>query len=403
MILKVAWRNIWRSPLRSFIVLASMVLGIWAGVFVVGFSFGLNNQRVAEAIYSTVSHVQIHNPAFVQDESAANYITDINSVQNALKNQPQVAHYSARTVFNGMVQSATAARGINILGVNPMAEDGVSTIPEKLVEGDWFSANKKNRLVVGQRLAKVLKVKMGSKVVLTFQDAQNNLISARFTIGGIYKSANSKLDELQVYTKQSDLFALLGDSLYYEVAILAESTEAADALTTALQLQLPNLSVQSWRQLAPELAYADQILATSLMLIMGIIMLALMFGIINNMLMAILERRHELGMLQAVGMNKQRIFSMILIETVLIGMVGGPLGIVLGLATIAYFGRVGIDLSIFGQGLESFGIATRIHPEINLNFVLIIAVMVLIMSVLASLYPAIKALKLNPVAAIRGV
>jgi len=404
MILKVAWRNIWRSPLRSIIVLTSIVLGIWAGVFVISFSYGLNNQRVAEAIYSNISHVQIHNPKFEQEESVANALPDVNAIRQVLdKHQTEIKSYSIRTVFNGMVQSASAARGARVMGVNPQAEEAVSTIPQKLTGGDWFETTKRNPLIIGKRLSEILNVKIGSKVVLTFQDADNNIISARFTVTGIYKSANSKLDELIVYCNQQDIYTLINGVLDQEVAVLTYETEQAVPLANSLSKELPNLSVKSWREISPELSYSDEILATSLMLIMSIIMLALMFGIINNMLMAILERKHELGMLQAVGMNKQRIFGMIVLETLLIGLVAGPLGILLGAATTRYFSNTGIDLSIFGEGLESFGISTRIYPELDFSFMLIVGLMVVIMSLLASIYPAIKALRLNPVEAIRSI
>jgi ABC-type lipoprotein release transport system permease subunit len=119
--------------------------------------------------------------------------------------------------------------------------------------------------------------------------------------------------------------------------------------------------------------------------------------------MAVLERKRELGMLQAIGMNKQRISAMIVLETCLIGIIAGPLGLALGVATTRYFGEVGIDLSLFGQGLESFGISTRIYPQIEIIFMIKIAVMVGFMALVASIYPAIKALRLNPIEAIRGL
>jgi ABC-type lipoprotein release transport system permease subunit len=171
----------------------------------------------------------------------------------------------------------------------------------------------------------------------------------------------------------------------------------------ALKQELPGYSVKNWKEIAPELGYADELLAVSLLLVMAIIMLALMFGIINNMLMSILERRRELGMLQAIGMNKPRIFSMIVIETIFIGLVAGPIGMLLGWLTISYFGNVGIDLSIFGQGLESFGISTQIYPELDAWFYGAVAAMVFAMALLASVYPAVKALRLNPVQAIRAI
>lgn len=403
MILKVAWLNIWRNPLRSIIVLLSIVLGIWAGVFIVGFSCGLNNQRIAEAINSNLGHVQIHHPKFNEEERIAYVLPPAAVLKTALQRQPEISSYSIRTVVSGMLQSARAARGIRILGVNADAEKAVSTIPQKIHEGDWFATNKRNPLVIGKQLADLLHVTVGSKVVITFQDVENNIIAARFTLIGIYKSANSKFDELVVYCQQPDLYALIGGELNHQVVVMARETQQAEQLAANLQNELPALSVKSWREVAPELAYTDEILAVSLLVVMAILMLALMFGIINTMLMAVLERKRELGMLQAIGMNKQRISAMIVLETCLIGVIAGPLGLALGVATIRYFGEVGIDLSLFGQGLESFGISTRIYPQIEIIFMIKIAVMVGFMALVASIYPAIKALRLNSIEAIRGL
>ena len=404
MILKIAWRNIWRNPLRSSVVLISIVLGIWAGLFIISFSWGMNNQRTSGAIYSTLSHVQIHNPKFDEEEKVEYYISDKNAITSVLDTMKMVKAYSSRTVFNGMISSALTARAARILGVIPAAENNVSTIPSGITQGTWFAEiDKKNPVVIGERLAEILNVKIGNKVRLTFQDEENNITNAAFRVSGMYKSNNSKNDELLVYMRQKDLQKHLKGDYVHEIAILTDETQNAELLEQKLLAFFPQDSVKSWKKLSPVLAYADQMLAISLILVMSIIMLALMFGIINNMLMAILERKHELGMLQAVGMNKRKLFSMIVVETIFIGLVGGPIGMFLGWITIAYFGTVGVDLSIVGEGLESFGMSSRVYFAIDPSFYGIISLMVVIMALLASLYPAFKALRLNPVEAIRAI
>jgi ABC-type antimicrobial peptide transport system permease subunit len=163
-----------------------------------------------------------------------------------------------------------------------------------------------------------------------------------------------------------------------------------------------DLSVMSWKQVNPELGFADDMMAIMLVLVLGIIMMALLFGIINNMLMAILERRRELGMLMAVGMNKRKLFFMILIETLMLGLVAGPIGIVLGDLSVRAMMEVGLDLSTKKDGLAELGMQSTIYPEIVPEYYVIIAVMVIMTALIAALFPAYKALKLNPVRAIRG-
>ncbi|MGB1184301.1 MAG: ABC transporter permease, partial [Schleiferiaceae bacterium] len=173
--------------------------------------------------------------------------------------------------------------------------------------------------------------------------------------------------------------------------------------TAELAQMLPQgLQILSWKRNSPELGYADDMMGIMLVLVLGIIMMALLFGIVNNMLMAILERRRELGMLMAVGMNKRKLFVMILVETLMLGFVGGPIGIVLGdLSTRAMMG-IGIDLTSKKEGLANLGVQSVIYPEIVPEYYIIVAIMVVLTALIAALYPAFKALKLNPVQAIRG-
>lgn len=403
MIFKIAWRNIWRSPLRSAVLLFSIVIGIWAGIFIVGFTNGLNQARVSNTINSTISHVQIHNPEFEKDEKVQFVLPDVEAIEATLDTMTLVKAYSLRTVFNGMVSSAITARGAKMMGVDPEVERTVSTIPGNVMEGNWFAEDKKNSIVIGSRLADILKVKVGNKIRLTFQDADNTITNAAFRVRGLYKTTNSKMDEMLVYMRNKDMQRYLGGARVHEIAIICTQFDQSDALENQLMEYFPDLSVKSWKKLAPELAFADEVMAQMIALIMAIIMLALMFGIINNMLMAILERRHELGMLQAVGMNKRKVFSMVVIETVFIGLAGGPIGMLLGWLTTVYFMAKGIDLSIIGEGLESFGMSTTVRPAMQASFYVTISVMVVFMSLIASIFPAYKALKLNPVEAIRAL
>ena len=132
-----------------------------------------------------------------------------------------------------------------------------------------------------------------------------------------------------------------------------------------------------------------------------IILLALGFGIVNTMLMAIMERVKEIGMLMAVGMNRVRVFTMIVTETVFLSLTGGIFGIVLALATIAVTAKTGIDLSLWAQGLNSAGFDAIIYPEIGLDSVIVVTILVMITGLFSAFYPARKAIKLNPAEAIR--
>tara|TARA_R110002072_G_scaffold15051_12_gene61087 strand:- start:12 stop:1226 length:1215 start_codon:yes stop_codon:yes gene_type:complete len=404
MLIKIAWRNVWRNGLRSSVVIASIAMGIWAGLFVISVSAGLNEQRTKDALNTYISHVQIHNPEFVKDNNVEYRIDDMDKVRETLSGNAAVKSFSERVVLSGMVSSSAGGFGARITGINPEQEKSVSTMHEKLVDGAYFEGMKRNPVMIGKKLAEKLKVGLRKKVVLTFQNDNGDILTGAFRVVGIYKTSNSKADEMNVFVRSSDVNRLLEENAgYHEVAIIVNNLAEVDTVSSTISASLLNLKVQSWKEVSPDLGYADEMMMQMLYIIIGIILMALSFGIINTMLMAVLERKRELGMLMSVGMNKTKVFFMIVVETVFISMVGGPIGVVLGYLTVSHFGSAGIDLSVVGKGLEEFGISTMVYTNLEPRFYLNVTVMVIVAAILSSIYPAIKALQLKPAEAVRAL
>ena len=385
-------------------VIASIAMGIWAGLFVISVSAGLNEQRTKDALNTYISHVQIHNPEFVKDNNVEYRIDDMDKVRETLSGNAAVKSFSERVVLSGMVSSSAGGFGARITGINPEQEKSVSTMHEKLVDGAYFEGMKRNPVMIGKKLAEKLKVGLRKKVVLTFQNDNGDILTGAFRVVGIYKTSNSKADEMNVFVRSSDVNRLLEENAgYHEVAIIVNNLAEVDTVSSTISASLLNLKVQSWKEVSPDLGYADEMMMQMLYIIIGIILMALSFGIINTMLMAVLERKRELGMLMSVGMNKTKVFFMIVVETVFISMVGGPIGVVLGYLTVSHFGSAGIDLSVVGKGLEEFGISTMVYTNLEPRFYLNVTVMVIVAAILSSIYPAIKALQLKPAEAVRAL
>ena len=401
--LKIAWRNIWRTPLRSLIVIGSIVLGIWAGIFVIAFCYGLNSQRTINRIESAVSHIQIHHPEYEKDFDSKFIIEDPITLEKTLEADPKIKSYALRSLQLGMISSPIKSNGVQIIGINKAQEKEVTNLYNNLIEGTYFETKRKNAILIGEVLAKKLNVRLRSKVVLTFQDNENNIISGAFRICGIFKTQFSKYDQGHVFIQNKDLHRLIQSDGYHQAALLCHSINEVDTVLNQLQSQLNNATVKDWKKIAPELAYADEIMETWLFLIMIIIMLALIFGIINTMLMAVFERRKELGMLMAIGMNKSKVFTLILVETFFLSLVGAPTGMFLGALTIQITSKTGIDLSIVGDGLQSVGLSNIVYPIIEPKFYLITGVMVFLFTLIAAIYPSKKALRLKPTEAIRTI
>ncbi|MBK7873227.1 MAG: FtsX-like permease family protein [Saprospiraceae bacterium] len=192
-------------------------------------------------------------------------------------------------------------------------------------------------------------------------------------------------------------------SVAHEIAIILHDVKLVDTTRHSLQVSFPDVKVETYREISPDLQLYESQMESVSLIYLTVIMLALIFGIINTMLMAVLERIRELGMLMAIGMNKIRVFLMIMLETIMIGVVAAPFGLLLGTGTIAYLGKYGINLSAYSDTLQMYGMSNIIYFAVNPDIYWQVPLSVAFTAVLASLYPAWKAIRLKPVEAIRKI
>ena len=187
-----------------------------------------------------------------------------------------------------------------------------------------------------------------------------------------------------------------------QLAILLTSVEHDEQVAEQVSKLMPGMDVQTWDEIMPEAGMYTSAMNYYLLIFMIIILLALGFGIVNTMLMAVLERIKELGMLMAIGMNKKRVFSMIMLETIFLGMTGAIIGMAISYGLIWYTGRTGLDLtSLYQEGFEAIGFSPMIYPTIGWESFIQLIFLVVLTGVLAAIYPARKAMKLNPSEALR--
>ena len=405
MLVQIAWRNIWRNKARSLVVISSIIIGVWAGIFIMSFAWGLYKNNIDESVYRQLSHIQIHHPTFGEESDSKFTITNTDEIVKQLQFDNRIASVSSRVISTGMITSPTTAGGVTIYGINPASEITQIRLNEYVREGAYFDSGKQNEILIGEKLARKLKVKFKSKVVLTFTNVNSEIVSGAFRISGIYRSKNISLDEVNVYVQQKHLQELLElkSSESNEIAILVKDEEQLDTIKKFSVGVVPKGKIEDWKALSPELSMIIESFNLYTYIISGIILLALTFGIINTMLMSVLERIRELGMLMAIGLNKRKIFIMIMLETIYLTVIGSPIGLLVGWLTVTVLGKTGINISMFSEGLASYGFSSMIYPALEHEKYLIIVTMCLITAVLSAIYPAYKALQLNPSEAIRKI
>lgn len=407
MIWSVAWKNIWRNRMRSLVVVMAIALGLLGGIFSSAVLKGTSDQRVREAVSRETSHLQLHNPKYIEDQEVTYFIgTGYKPIAAVLDTIRSVEAWSPRVKFMAMAGSANAGIGVMVNGIDPDLERQVTEIHSLICDtcGGWFKGGRGVPVVVGQALVKKLKVRLNSKIILTFQDMQGNLTGGAFRICGIYRTSNSVFDEMNVFVGRSEICTLLGaDSLLcHEISIRMKDPAETARVQKLLQSTFPDLKVQNWKEIDPILGMLNDYMDLWLYLFMGIILLALGFGIVNTMLMAILERTRELGMLAAIGMNKFRLFLMIMLESVCLSLTGGIIGIILATGLTVYTRHTGINLGSFAEGFEKIGYNPVLYPSLDPYFFINLTILVIFTGILASLYPARQALRLRPADAVRN-
>ena len=217
------------------------------------------------------------------------------------------------------------------------------------------------------------------------------------------KSSSLKINGLYVFVKQEDLWKILGiGKEVHEIAVVTEPL-IEEAVIVEKYNSLNSDLAETWREIAPELALMQEMYGSMLYVLLVIIMLALVFGIVNTMLMAVLERFKELGMLMAVGMTKTRVFTMVLCETIYLGVIAAPFGLLAGWLTISYYTSVGVDLSNYSEGLEAFGYSSILYPYVEGSAYLTVTIGVIVTAFVGAIYPAWKAVTLSPVEALHKI
>lgn len=402
MLILLAWKNVWRNKKRSIIILTAIALGLWSGLFASAAMYGMWDATVNSAIDRDLGHIQIHSKAYEKEKLIGNYIPNGNEIESEVKNIHGVKAASSRTIIEGMASSAETSWGVNIVGINPNVEKSVTDINSKIISGSYFGNNKKNEIVISQKLADKLGIKSKSKVVLSFQGLDGSLIYAAFRVAGIYKTESSIFDAAHVFVTQQDLYRIMNSKpVIHEIVIRTASIQTLNNVLNSLKQKFPNQDIKSWETLAPELSLSYKSVELELNIFLGIILFALLFGITNTMLMSVMDRIREFGVLMAVGMKRVRMFILIIIETILLSITGGILGIIFGTLTIIYFASKGIDLSLFAQGLSSYGISSMLYPSLPFSTYPTLTIMIIFTAIISAVYPAIKAIKLNPAEAIR--
>jgi ABC-type lipoprotein release transport system permease subunit len=398
---RLAWRNLWRNHRRTVIMLLAISVGVWAMIFMTALMRGMVDEMVKDGIDSLPGHVQIHATAYRDDPSIDNSMQAPSGRLLGALNDPAVVAWTSRVRVPAMISSEYDNRGVTLLGVDPGKEIELGFDHGSITEGRFLDGPDDRGLVVGRRLLERLETETGKRVVVMSQDPENNVADRGFRVVGVYKAKLEGQEDIFVYAGREIVQAMLamgGD--VSEIAARGIDYRDVQGLHRVLKSAAPSeLEVLPWDKLDSYLGSMLKVMDGFILVWVIVIFLALSFGLVNTLMMAVFERVREIGLMQALGMKPSAILFQILMESLFLLALGLLIGNLLAFATIIPL-EGGIDISVVAKGFEMMGASSVLYPALKLNDVLLANAVVIVLGLLTSLLPAWRASQYRPVEAI---
>ncbi|MCB2188162.1 MAG: ABC transporter permease [Deltaproteobacteria bacterium] len=406
MLLRLAWRNIWRNPRRTGVILTAVVVGVWTMVLLGALMRGMLTGMVANGIATLTGDIQIHARGFHADPSVQHTLADpAPALAELARLAPPGAAWASRVRVPGIVMNARHTRGVTLVGIQPEKEARVSFYGGAVTEGRGLLPADPLGVVVGRALLDRLQTKLGRKLVIMSQEAGGGMASRAFRIVGVFQAEMEGTEKQFVFISldQAQQMLNLGHGIS-EIAVLLPQHQQHPPLAAALRQTLPpGLEVLTWLELLPMMQVFLQMFDFFNLLYYLVVFTAMAFGLVNTTLMAVYERMREFGLLKALGQKPWGIMRQVLAEAFMILAVGVVIGDGLAFATIAWLGQHGIDLSSLAAGVEFSGMTRIIRPELAAADVWLANGVVIILGLAVSFYPAAKAARFTPVEALGRV
>ena len=404
LLIRISWRNLWRNPRRSLILVSAIVVCVVALLFTLAYINGILRQMVVNSVEFHLGEMEIYKKGFNDDRDPVNHISSAEDILNFLGEQAGVTSYSPRVEGRGLISSSYASSGVRITGIEPSSEARITLVARSIVEGDYLKSGGAQGILIGRKMSEKLKVRLGDKVVLTVQTVKGELAADAYRVVGIFKTISSDFDKYMVYLPIDSARRLLEidrgiTGVVMRIEDMSKAAEMQSRISEKFESQ--DIEVLSWEELEPLIAEMVRISKKWNLIFFVAIFIILSIGIINTQNIAVYERMHELGVIKAMGTGPFFIFSMVMIETFFLGLVGIAAGFFLSFPIILYFSINGLNLAMFSEGMEMFGLGARIYFEIEPFDIMFCAISILATAFFGAFFPALRASRLEPVKAIR--
>ena len=392
-------RNLFRHKRRNLMLLMAIVVAVAGVVVTNGLIRGMQLDMREAAVANLTGHIKVLAPGYLDDPNIEK------SFELAPDWQPDVPvaemeGWAARIRIPAVIMSERETRGVQFVGVDP-AQENISFLGDVDITGEGLADAEDGRVLIGVELARQLETRVGRRLVLITQGLDGRNREAGFRIAGLYDAEGTALEKQFVFTGVTALQQMVEAPVVTEVSIKLVDELKEGEVKDSLSGFFSTLDVMDWQELEPQAAamfvYVDSAILIWFLVIMG----ALIFGLVNTLITAVMERIKEFGMLRAVGMKANAVILQVVLESTIIMLAGVAAGVLVGWILATQWLGDGIDLSQWAQGVEMAGMRSVLTPHILAEDIILVTGLSLFFGVLAALYPAWRAVKIKPLEALR--
>lgn len=404
--IRLAWRNLWRHQRRSLITATAMAIAVALCMAVTAFQDGMAAKLFEVMVEQQLGHLQVHHPDYPAAQRMFDTVPELEATLGGLEGLEDVAHAAPQLNGFALVGGPEETSGGQLVGVDPRREQAVTRAHERIVEGRFLAEEPNAEIVLGVGLAKEIEVGLGASVVVVTQASDGSLGNALYEVVGLFRTGNTQLDKAGTMMHLADLQELLVlPDQAHKVTVLGHDPDALQSLKQTVQGVVPeSVEVETWEEASPEASQMMAMMDFSSGIMLFLVFAVASFGVLNTMAMSVFERTRELGVLKALGLRPAKLVQLVVVESFFLAALAGTIGLVLGAILDALVVVYGFDMSNGdGEGMSFQGVTLDpvIRGQVEPGSIVMILAALLLVSVGASLFPAWRASRLDPVEAIR--
>ncbi len=400
-IIKVSWRNLWRNPIRTNVTISAVAICIAILIIFQSMIVGLIEKAKFNTTNLIIGEVQIHVEDYFDDRSIYKSLQNIEEIHSVAKENN--IGLVERSYGFGLISSGTKSAGTQFWGINPESELHHFDFANHIDKGNFLTNTSLKKIVLGKKLASSIAADIGTELVVFVQGADGSLGNELFYVSGILKNMADNIDRGAAMILREDFDILFStNNLIHEIALNSKGRLESEEIQKLVSAKTTGVDVETWQQLMPTIAMMTEkmivFMRTLFSLIFGI---AASLGVMNTMIMSTYDRMREFGIIRAIGTTPWRILKQVSLEAILMTIFASIIGVVIGLSVALYFQKYGFDVS--GSGNMSFG-GVVMDPiwraNVSVGIVFLPVVLMILVSTVASIYPASIAARIKPVEAI---